>query len=496
MVAGIRAMRSTVHIKAFTASEIAHFAEVEGLSAEQMLHGPQGGGARQPSRGWRRDPRPAGAGSRSVPRRYRGSGGSEIHQAAHGWGSRPTPPCSTGTWRATKTGWTICCASGRLRMPPADSRPSSLWPSSRRTPGLSHLPPTTGVDDLKTMAVARLLLDNFAHIKTYWVMTGLKLAQMALFFGADDMDGTVVEEVITLLSGAAFGQAVAKDELIRVIRDCGRAPVERDALYRVVRRYERWRCGGEDGGARRTHRVPQLLSALLRSGAAGALWREARWRDRAGSVGLELVPGVPTDSTACWSMGYRLRSDQLHRLCPRSQAAAALAPSEHLFLRGGGQHPAGDPQAAGKRSASVALTPRAPPRSLCSRPSSSCASGWRWPIRILEGSVRRGLTGTTRCWSSATRASTPSTSRGPRPPAMTWASYGRSGPDCPWSTRSGPPARTSPATNGGELLAVEAELVKCMDYGREHHAEVVEGAAWAFRAGPGGAGPLLRRPAL
>jgi aminodeoxyfutalosine synthase len=102
---------------------------------------------------------------------------------------------------------------------------------------LSHLPGTTGVDDLKTMAVARLLLDNFEHIKTYWVMTGLKLAQIALHFGANDMDGTVVEEVISLMSGAGHGQALPKAELVRVIRDAGRSPVERDGLYRVVRRY-------------------------------------------------------------------------------------------------------------------------------------------------------------------------------------------------------------------------------------------------------------------
>jgi aminodeoxyfutalosine synthase len=69
-------------------------------------------------------------------------------------------------------------------------------------------------------------------------MTGLKLAQIALFFGADDMDGTVVEVVISQLSGAAYGQSVSKAELVRVIRDAGRTPVERDALYRVVRRYE------------------------------------------------------------------------------------------------------------------------------------------------------------------------------------------------------------------------------------------------------------------
>ena len=103
---------------------------------------------------------------------------------------------------------------------------------------LSHLPPTTGADDLKTLAVARLLLDNFDHIKAYWVMTGLKIAQVALFFGANDMDGTVVEEVISLMSQAGHGQAVPKAELVRVIRDAGRIPVERDALYRVVRRFD------------------------------------------------------------------------------------------------------------------------------------------------------------------------------------------------------------------------------------------------------------------
>jgi aminodeoxyfutalosine synthase len=104
--------------------------------------------------------------------------------------------------------------------------------------GLSHLFPTTGTDDLKTLAISRLLLDNFDHIKTYWVMTGLKLAQIALFFGANDMDGTVVEEVISLMSGTSHGQLVAKDELVRVIRDAGRVPVERDALYGVVHRFE------------------------------------------------------------------------------------------------------------------------------------------------------------------------------------------------------------------------------------------------------------------
>jgi len=81
-------------------------------------------------------------------------------------------------------------------------------------------------------------------------MTGLKLAQIALFFGANDMDGTVVEEVISLMSGAGHGQGLSKAELVRVIRDTGRVAVERDGLYRVVRRYH-------DGGAL----VPSVATA-------------------------------------------------------------------------------------------------------------------------------------------------------------------------------------------------------------------------------------------
>ena len=82
-------------------------------------------------------------------------------------------------------------------------------------------------------------------------MTGLKLAQVALFFGADDMDGTVVEEVISLLSEAGHGQAVAKAELTRVIRAAGRTPVERDALYQVIARYEQNGARPENFGVRR-----------------------------------------------------------------------------------------------------------------------------------------------------------------------------------------------------------------------------------------------------
>lgn len=101
---------------------------------------------------------------------------------------------------------------------------------------LRHIPKTTGFDDLKSVAVARLLLDNITHIKAYWVMMTPRIAQVAQRFGANDMDGTVVEERIYHDAGATTTQALRRGELLRLIREAGREPVERDTLYRPVQR--------------------------------------------------------------------------------------------------------------------------------------------------------------------------------------------------------------------------------------------------------------------
>ncbi|HEY5974313.1 MAG TPA: aminofutalosine synthase MqnE [Geobacteraceae bacterium] len=104
---------------------------------------------------------------------------------------------------------------------------------------LGHLknPASGGVDDLKTLAVARLYLDNFANIKAYWVMLGEKIAQTALCFGVNDLDGTVVEERIGHDAGAASPQAMSRDGIVNLIRQAGRLPVERDTLYNELRTY-------------------------------------------------------------------------------------------------------------------------------------------------------------------------------------------------------------------------------------------------------------------
>ncbi|OGR10888.1 MAG: aminofutalosine synthase MqnE [Desulfobacterales bacterium RIFOXYA12_FULL_46_15] len=99
---------------------------------------------------------------------------------------------------------------------------------------LSHLPPTTAVDDLKNVAAARLMLDNFEHIKAYWVMIGESLAQVALSFGADDLDGTIMEERITHTAGAKSAKGLTRNQMEDLILTAGFDPVERDSFYNPV----------------------------------------------------------------------------------------------------------------------------------------------------------------------------------------------------------------------------------------------------------------------
>jgi len=103
---------------------------------------------------------------------------------------------------------------------------------------LRHLPKTTGLLDIKNIAIGRLVLDNFPHIKAYWQMLTPKIAQIALRFGADDIDGTVIEEKIYHDAGATTPQGMRREELERLIREAGRVPLERDTLYRAVARTE------------------------------------------------------------------------------------------------------------------------------------------------------------------------------------------------------------------------------------------------------------------
>ena len=103
---------------------------------------------------------------------------------------------------------------------------------------LEHISSTTGFEDLRQIAVSRLMLDNIPHVKAYWIMMTPRVAQIAQRFGSDDIDGTVVEEKIYHDAGATTSQNLRRGELLRLIRESGRDPVERDTLYHPVQRVE------------------------------------------------------------------------------------------------------------------------------------------------------------------------------------------------------------------------------------------------------------------
>jgi aminodeoxyfutalosine synthase len=119
--------------------------------------------------------------------------------------------------------------------------PLAFHPENTR---LAHIAKASGLMDLKTMAIGRLMLDNFPHVKAYWVMLGIQTAQVALSFGADDLDGTVVHEKIYHDAGSDSPQEMSVAEIRRLIEEAGRIPIERDTLYNeVIRTEDRWQTG-------------------------------------------------------------------------------------------------------------------------------------------------------------------------------------------------------------------------------------------------------------
>jgi aminodeoxyfutalosine synthase len=120
--------------------------------------------------------------------------------------------------------------------------PLAFHPDNTR---LAHIPKPSGLMDLKVMAISRLMLDNFPHIKAYWIMLGIKTAQIALSYGADDLDGTVVHEKIYHDAGSDSPQELTVSEIRRLIEEAGRIPIERDTLYHeVIRENPRsWKKG-------------------------------------------------------------------------------------------------------------------------------------------------------------------------------------------------------------------------------------------------------------
>jgi aminodeoxyfutalosine synthase len=237
LIAGLKERFPQVHIKALTMVEIAFLAKRAKLSIEETLRQLKASGL---------DSLPGG-GAEIFNERVRrvicdhkidGDQWLETARAAHNLGLKSN---ATMLYGHIENEEDRADHLVRLRTLQDDTHgfqtyiPLAFHPAN--TP-LQHLSTTTGMLDLKQIAVGRLVLDNFPHIKAYWQMMSPKVAQIALRFGADDIDGTVIEEKIYHDAGATTPQGLRRHDLMRLITEAGREPVERDTMYRPVARTE------------------------------------------------------------------------------------------------------------------------------------------------------------------------------------------------------------------------------------------------------------------
>ena len=242
MFRGLKARRPDVHIKALTAVEIAHIARIEKMSVAEVLTKLRdagldtlpGGGAEVFGKAVR---------ATIADRKLAAEDWINVHRIAHGMGIRSN---CTMLYGHVETDEDRVEHLAMLRALQDETGgflayiPLAYHPDHNELGETLHRQGTAtgGMDDLKNIAVGRLFLDNIAHIKTHWIMVTPFLSQVALSFGADDLEGTVVREKVYHEAGATTDQAMSLAQLLKLIRGARRVPVERDSLYRVIRTFD------------------------------------------------------------------------------------------------------------------------------------------------------------------------------------------------------------------------------------------------------------------
>lgn len=232
----LRAVKNRVPgvvLKCFTAVEIAHFARLEGISTREALSRLQKAGL---------DMLPGGGAEifapkvreQLCPRKSTADQWLAIHEEAHGLGIKTNCTMLFGHIESVEDR-----VDHLVRLRESQDRGGGYTcfiplPFLTENSRLKVDHPLTGLEELRTIAVSRLMLDNIPHIKAYWVMLGVKQAQAALKFGADDFDGTVIEEKIGHEAGATSEQGLTRSELTDMIRGCNCTPVERDGFFNEV----------------------------------------------------------------------------------------------------------------------------------------------------------------------------------------------------------------------------------------------------------------------
>ena len=235
MLRGLKQRFPKVHLKAFTAVEIDHLAKIGECDVETVLArlieaglgSLPGGGAEV----FAPDARKKVCGEKIDAETW-----IAIHHAAHRSGLRSNCTLLYGHVETVEDRVDHLIRLRALQDETGGFQafiPLAFHPAAS---AMSEIPGPTGVDDLKVIAVARLMLDNIPHIKAYWISLGIKTAQVAQAFGADDLDGTVVEETIHHMAGSAAPQSLGVRDIERLIVEAGRTPVQRDSLYREIDR--------------------------------------------------------------------------------------------------------------------------------------------------------------------------------------------------------------------------------------------------------------------
>jgi aminodeoxyfutalosine synthase len=233
LLRGFKQIRPGIHLKCFTAVEIAFFADLYGMTDRQVLSALQEAGL---------DSLPGGGAEIFAERvrrkichdkcdadRY-----LDIHRSAHRLGMRSNVTMLYGHIETMAERVDHMLRARTLQDETAGFQafiPLAFHPDNNQ---MRKLPAPTGTDTLRVHAVSRLMLDNIPHVKAFWIATGLELAQTALWFGVDDLDGTVQEEKIYHMAGSSTPEGMSTAHLARLVRAAGREPYERDTLYNIV----------------------------------------------------------------------------------------------------------------------------------------------------------------------------------------------------------------------------------------------------------------------
>jgi aminodeoxyfutalosine synthase len=233
LLSGLKRLRPEIHLKAFTAVEIAYFADLYGRTDEQVLAELREAGL---------DSLPGGGAEIFAERVRRkichdkasGDRWLAIHRAAHRLGMRSNVTMLYGHIETLEERVDHMLRTRALQDETAGFQafiPLAFHPDNNQ---MRKLPAPTAADTLRVHAVARLMLDNIPHVKAFWIATGVGVAQTALWFGADDLDGTVQEERIYHMAGSETPEVMTTVAIRRLITAAGREPHERDTLYNLV----------------------------------------------------------------------------------------------------------------------------------------------------------------------------------------------------------------------------------------------------------------------